>query len=82
MKMFRRSIMMVAAMGAALHPLAAHAAGHNAAGSAIARSAAPVDAAESLRPVHWILAAIAIGLIVWGGIELLDNDDEAFPVSP
>ena len=59
--------------------------------AAIAQTAQPVTASvragapegqEQLRSTTaWILAAIALGLIIWGIIELT-NDDEAFPNSP
>lgn len=48
-----------------------------------ARAGAPVTEGNELRgTTAWILAAIALGLIIWGGIELLGDDDEATPVSP
>ena len=51
--------------------------------AAVERAAAPVEDGSELRGrTAWILAAIAVGLIVWGAIELLGDDDEAFPVSP
>jgi hypothetical protein len=65
--------------------------------AAAAQSAAPLSLAQSpavragaglsdpneIRgSAKWILGAIALGLIIWGAIELLDDDDEAFPTSP
>jgi hypothetical protein len=44
--------------------------------------AAPADASELHGTARWVVGAIALGLIVWGIIELTDNDDGAFPVSP
>ncbi len=61
---------------------------------AAAQSAAPLSLAQSQRAgeavgdasrlegtTAWVLAAIALGLIVWGIIELTGNDDDA-PASP
>lgn len=39
------------------------------------------DATQLRGTTAWILAAVALGLIVWGIIELT-GDDEAFPASP
>lgn len=39
------------------------------------------DANELRGTTAWILAAIALGLIVWGIIELTSNDED-FPTSP
>ncbi|MGQ0661468.1 hypothetical protein [Sphingosinicella sp.] len=39
------------------------------------------SANELVGTTAWILAAIALGLIVWGIIELT-SDDEDFPTSP
>jgi len=65
---------------------------------AVAQSAAPLslagspggsqfgadvgEASELRGPGLWIAGAVALGLIIWGLTELLDNDDEAFPNSP
>ena len=50
--------------------------------TSVARAGAPVSDANELRgTTAWILAAIAAGLIIWGAIELLGDDDDA-PVSP
>lgn len=47
-----------------------------------ARAGAPVEQGSELRgTTAWILAAIALGLIVWGAIELFGDDDED-PISP
>lgn len=49
----------------------------------VERAAAPVDQSQELRgTTAWILAAIALGLIIWGAIELFDDGTDAFPVSP
>lgn len=45
------------------------------------RAGADLDEASDLRgPGLWIAGAVVLGLIVWGIIELTD-DEEAFPVS-
>jgi hypothetical protein len=47
------------------------------------RAGADLSAPSEIRgSAKWILGAIVIGLLIWGAIELLDNDDEAFPASP
>lgn len=48
----------------------------------VQRSGAAVDGESQLRGYTlWIAAAIALGLLIWGLIEILDDGDEA-PVSP
>jgi hypothetical protein len=48
-----------------------------------ARAGAPVSQSSELRgTTGWILGAIALGLIIWGAIELFGDDDEDMPVSP
>ena len=48
---------------------------------ASARAGAP-EGQEQLRgTTAWILAAIALGLIIWGIIELTSDEDD-FPTSP
>jgi hypothetical protein len=61
---------------------------------ALAQSAAPLslasapavagqaDANDLHGTARWLVGAVVLGLIVWGIIELTDDDDEAFPVSP
>ena len=65
---------------------------------AVAQSAAPLSLANSpvvdragaatsegsdLRgPGLWIVAAIALGLVIWGASELFLDNEEAFPNSP
>ena len=51
-------------------------------GPAARAGAALADAGELRGSAKWILGAIALGLIIWGAIELLGDDDEAFPASP
>jgi hypothetical protein len=51
--------------------------------TATARAGAPVSESSELRgTTQWVLAAIAVGLIIWGAIELFGSDDEDFPTSP
>jgi hypothetical protein len=62
--------------------------------AAVAQSTAPLslanasgaatsaDANDLHGTARWLVGAVVLGLIVWGIIELTDNDDEAFPVSP
>jgi len=48
----------------------------------VARTAAPVDEAESMggNPIFLgVLGAIVLGLIIW---QINDDDDEALPTSP
>jgi hypothetical protein len=54
-------------------------------------TAAPVPATETgqgsaqfdeMGPAVWILGAVAVGLAIWGIVELVDDDDEEEPVSP
>ena len=44
--------------------------------------ATPAGANELHGTARWVAGAIVLGLIVWGIIELTDNDDHAFPTSP
>ena len=47
------------------------------------RAGADLNEASELRgPGLWIAGAVALGLIIWGIIELTDNNEEAFPNSP
>jgi hypothetical protein len=51
--------------------------------SSVQRAGAQVADADELRgTTGWILGAIAVGLLIWGALELFGDDDEAFPVSP
>ena len=61
---------------------------------AMAQSVAPAPAAETqlgsqgenaqfgLGPHGWIIAAVVAGLVIWGIIELVDDDNDEEPVSP
>ena len=50
---------------------------------AIERASAEVEDASELRgPVRWIVGAAVLGLIIWGIIELTDDNERDFPTSP
>ena len=45
-----------------------------------ARAGADLEGSSDLRgTTGWIIAAIALGLIIWGAIELFDDDDPESP---
>lgn len=47
---------------------------------AVERAGADTAAASELRgTTGWIIGAIALGLIIWGAIELFDDDDPDSP---
>jgi hypothetical protein len=51
--------------------------------SPAARGGAEVSGASDIRgDAKWILGGIALALLVWGVIELLDDDEQDFPNSP
>ncbi len=52
--------------------------------ASVQRAGAPVSDANELRgTTGWILGAIAVGLLIWGAIELFGDDgDGGEPVSP
>jgi hypothetical protein len=53
------------------------------ANSPAARSGAQAGDANRLDgPGLWIVGGIVVALVIWGVIELIDDDDEAFPNSP
>ena len=71
--MLRSAITTSAALALTLAPIAAQAA-------PAARAAAPVAESEELvGTTMWIVAAIALGLVVWGIIELSSDDEPASP---
>ena len=71
--MLRTAITASAALALTVAPIAAQAA-------PAARDAAPVSESEELRgTTMWIVAAIALGLIVWGVIELTSDDEPESP---
>jgi len=71
--MLRNAITASAALALTAAPIAAQAA-------PAARSAAPAAESEELvGTTMWIVAAIALGLIVWGVIELTSDDEPESP---
>lgn len=71
--MFRSAITASAALALTLAPIAAQAAPQEA-----SRVGSDVGAAEEVRgTTMWIVAAIALGLIIWGVIELTDDNAES-----
>lgn len=47
---------------------------------AVERAGADMASANELRgTTGWIIGAIALGLIIWGAIELFDDDDSDSP---
>ena len=49
----------------------------------VERAGAPLTDASELRGrTGWIIGAIVIGLLIWGGIELFGDDEEDPPISP
>ena len=47
---------------------------------AVERAAADAENASQLRgTTGWIIGAIALGLIIWGAIELFDDDEPESP---
>jgi len=73
--MLRKIIIATAATALTLAPISAQAAQATA-----MRSSADVDQAEQLEGTTlWIVGAIALGLIIWGIIELTDDDEPDSP---
>jgi hypothetical protein len=71
--MLRTAITASAALALAFAPIAAQAA-------PAARTSAPVAESEELvGTTMWIVAAIALGLVVWGIIELSSDDEPESP---
>ena len=71
--MLKTAITASAALALTVAPIAAQAA-------PAARTAAPVAESEELvGTTMWIVAAIALGLIVWGVIELTSDDEPESP---
>ena len=69
--MIRKAIISSTALTLALAPIAAQAA-------PAARTGSAVEQADELRgPTKWIIYAIAAGLLIWGAIELLDDEPES-----
>ena len=73
--MFRSAVTASAALALTLAPIAAQAAPQEA-----SRLGSDVAAAEEVRgTTMWIIAAVALGLIVWGIIELSDDNEPESP---
>jgi hypothetical protein len=73
--MFKKAILASAALALCVTPVAAQAAQ-----AAAVRSGADVEQADQLRGAKlWIVAAIALGLIIWGIIELTDDEEPDSP---
>jgi len=69
--MIRKFALATAAAAMSLAPVVAQAA-------PAPRAPAPVEQVEELRgTTAWIIGAIALGLIIWGIIELTDDDPES-----
>ncbi len=70
------ALSMITASSAAV----AQAAAPGVAATSTARAGAPIEGSNELvGTTAWILAAIALGLIVWGIIELTDDDGPSSP---
>jgi hypothetical protein len=73
--MFKKTILASAALALTMAPIAAQAAPQPA-----ERIGASATDAEQLRgPTKWILGIIALGLIIWGIIEITDDGSPASP---
>ena len=69
------AISMITASSAAVAQTAAPT---SVAAASTARAGAPTEGSNELRgTTAWILAAIALGLIIWGIIELTDDDSSS-----
>ena len=74
--MLGNALAVSAALALTAAPIAAQAAPRQ-----VSRTGADVDQADQLRgTTGWIIGAIALGLIIWGIIELTDDDEG--PESP
>lgn len=76
-----KSLVAIAALSLVAAPVAAQSAAPLSA-PAVRAGAETGDASRLHGTTAWILAAIALGLIVWGIIELTGDDEEDFPNSP
>ena len=73
--MLRTALASTAALTLTLAPIAAQAAPQK-----VSRTGAPVAESEELvGTTAWILAAIGLGLVIWGIIELTDDNEPASP---
>jgi hypothetical protein len=72
--MIRNAITAAAALALTASPIAAQAAPD------ISRAGSEVSQSEKLRgTTQWIIAAVVLGLLIWGGIELLGDDSPDSP---
>jgi hypothetical protein len=74
--MFRRAVSAVSALALVALPVAAQAASQ----PAPRTGAVTEESQELVGTTAWILAAIGAALVIWGIIELTEDDDE--PTSP
>ena len=73
--MLRNAITAAAALALTASPIAAQAAPQE-----ISRTGAEVGESEQLRgTTMWIVGAIVVALLIWGGIELLDDNEPSSP---
>ncbi len=73
--MLRRAVSAISALALVTVPIAAQAAAQP-----TPRTAAATEESEQLvGTLAWVLAAIGVGLVIWGIIELTDDDE---PTSP
>ena len=73
--MLRSAVSAVSALALTLVPVAAQAAPQPAPRSA----AVTGESSELVGTTAWILAAIGVGLLIWGIIELTDDDEPESP---
>lgn len=73
--MLRNAITAAAALALTAAPIVAQAAPQE-----LSRAGAELGEFEEIRgTTMWIVAAIALALIIWGGIELLDDNEPSSP---
>jgi hypothetical protein len=73
--MLRRTVSTISALALVAVPVAAQAAPQ----PAPRTGAATEDSQELVGTMAWILAAIGAGLVIWGIIELTDDDEPSSP---
>jgi len=84
-KMFSKTLRIIAAASLLTASSVAIAQSEAPGAVAIERAGAVVDGESELRGRGagiYIIGAIALGLIIWGIIELTSDDDDDFPTSP
>jgi len=70
------------AFGAAPAAHAAHPLGLGQVAAVERAGAEPARAGELRGTTGWLIGAVALALIVWGVIELLDDGNDSVPLSP